>query len=93
MGITENHKRSHLVNIGDFGVKIMPYSEVCMHMRIAGKVMMFQVLSRNSVQIYDLDGKIFSFPIGYGEAGFYSAPANNPEYEFYYYDAKPEGKD
>lgn len=48
----------------------MPYSEVCMHMRIAGKLMWGELVNDQAVQLYDLDCHVFSFPIGRGEAGW-----------------------
>lgn len=49
----------------------MPCSEVCLHMRVAGKPMMVELLSR-SAQLYDpLTGRPFSSPILFGEAGVY----------------------
>lgn len=47
----------------------MPWSEVCMHMGIAGKWMLAERLPTGMVQLYTLDAKPFSFPIGAGEAG------------------------
>ncbi len=54
------------------------FSEACMHMRVAGRLMYAEVLRSEagyySVQLYtsnDPDGMPFSFPIGVGEAGFY----------------------
>lgn len=50
----------------------LPYSEVCMHMRVAGKRMDVQFLSeRNGAQLLNANGSRFSFPILPGEAGFY----------------------
>jgi hypothetical protein len=69
---------------GEKGRKVMPHSEVCMHMRIAGKVMDFELLDKEypSVQLYtDIDNKhYFSSPITYGEAGVHRDNAG-----FYYY--------
>lgn len=47
----------------------MPYSEVCIHMRIAGKRMLVEPLPRGMAQVFTLDGEPFSFPITRGEAG------------------------
>lgn len=47
---------------------IMPHSEVCIHMRVADKVMEFEKLERRAVQLFE-DGKPFSHPIFPGEAG------------------------
>ena len=50
----------------------MPWSEVCMHMRIAGRVMQAEVLPGGwSAQIYDMKGQPFSAPVTTGEAGFH----------------------
>lgn len=48
----------------------MPYSEVCMHMGIAGKGMLVEPLDNGMAQLYDPDtGAAFSAPITKGEAG------------------------
>lgn len=49
----------------------LPYSEVCMHMRLAGEVREIVVLE-NMAQILDTEGRNYSFPVTYGEAGIYS---------------------
>jgi hypothetical protein len=54
--------------IGETVTVEMPWSEVNMHMRIAGKTMPVRVQS-NGAQILNADGTDFSFPITYGEAG------------------------
>jgi hypothetical protein len=61
----------------------VPHSEVCMHMRVAGTVMDVEVLGRTfgdvtyvSAQLYRLDGRPFSAPIGLGEAGIYGTLAD-----------------
>lgn len=49
----------------------MPHSEVCIHMRVAGKIMEFELLeNERSVQLYK-NGQPFSSPILYGEAGVF----------------------
>jgi len=49
----------------------LPFSEVCMHMGIAGKVMTATLSpSGRSVQLWKDDGTIFSSPITLGEAGW-----------------------
>lgn len=52
----------------------LPYSEVCMHMQVAGKVMDVELLDRQypMAQLYNDDGSPYSAPITTGEAGFYS---------------------
>lgn len=51
----------------------LPYSEVCMHLRIAGKTMSVGMIrtpsNRLVAQIFDGLGKPYSFPILPGEAG------------------------
>jgi hypothetical protein len=59
-----------ILHPGEFGTVILPFSEVCMHMRVAGKEMRVQVLDGGMVQLYK-DGDRFSFPISAGEAGFH----------------------
>lgn len=53
----------------------LPYSEVCMHMRIAGNVMRAHILP-DGVQLLNDDGSVFSFPITHGEAGVIAVPAD-----------------
>ena len=59
------------VAIGDVVTVELPWSEVCMHMRVAGKRMNVQVLSHRSAQLLNDDGTPFSFPILAVEAGIY----------------------
>jgi hypothetical protein len=47
----------------------VPFSEVCMHMRVAGTYMYAQPLPHNMAQLYTLGGSKFSMPITRGEAG------------------------
>lgn len=67
---------------GQRGHKVMPHSEVCMHMRIAGKTMDFELLNKQwpGVQLYDSKGGYFSSSITTGEAGLY-----RDEEGYYYY--------
>lgn len=48
----------------------LPYSEVCMHMKVAGQVMLGELRENDMVQLYELNGREFSFPITRGEAGW-----------------------
>lgn len=50
--------------------RVMPHSEVCMHLGIAGRLWDVKVLE-DGAQVQDRDGKPFSFPITHGEAGIY----------------------
>jgi hypothetical protein len=56
------------VTEGDYLKVVLPFSEVCMHMRVAGEEMWVEVLPHGA-QLRDEHGAPFSFPIGHGEAG------------------------
>jgi hypothetical protein len=47
----------------------LPYSEVCMHLRVAGTTMHARLEANRMVQLLNPDGTRFSFPITAGEAG------------------------
>lgn len=47
---------------------VLPHSEVCMHMGVAGKQADVLLLPKDAAQIY-IDGKKFSAPVTRGEAG------------------------
>jgi hypothetical protein len=57
----------------------LPFSEVCMHLRVAGEVMTVVVIRdwypnghpRFMARLYDESGRRFSFPILTAEAGIY----------------------
>ena len=72
--------KSFPIQVGEKVKKYMPYSEVCMHMRVSGKVMVAEMISERMVQLYKLDGEPFSFPISTGEAGIFTPPEGS-----YYY--------
>lgn len=59
------------IQVGEKGKKQMPYSEVCMHLGVAGQKLEFQLLTNRSVQLFREDGSFLSFPILPGEAGLY----------------------
>src|SRR5438067_1423729 len=66
------------LNVGDIVRLRLPYSEVCMHMRVAGKFMRVQVLPEGMslmAQLYDDSGIRFSFPILLSEAGIFTDSA------------------
>lgn len=65
----------------------MPYSEVCMHMQIAGQMMQIELVGNPKhlmVQVFDLSGALFSFPITQGEAGVYTHTNEETHEEFLY---------
>lgn len=64
---------------GERGRLHMPFSEVCCHMKVAGKEMSFELEPNGMVQLFDEKGRVFSFPITSGEAGIY-----NDEEGYYY---------
>lgn len=49
----------------------LPFSEVCMHLRIAGRILPVEWLGNGTVQVYDGDDRKLSFPILASEAGFH----------------------
>ena len=50
----------------------LPYTEVCMHLNVAGTRMRGRLLATGMVQLLNPDGTDFSFPITDGEAGLYT---------------------
>lgn len=59
------------VAIGDTVHVELPYSEVCMSMRVAGARRDVHLVSENAAQILNEDGTPFSFPVLPGEAGLF----------------------
>lgn len=61
-----------VVTVGERVVLRLPYSEVCMHMHIAGRKMLCEVRA-DGVQVFEYGNtpqeRPFSFPITHGEAG------------------------
>ena len=49
----------------------LPWSEVCMHLKVAGQVRNVRVLDTGA-QILNDDGTPYSFPVTHGEAGIYT---------------------
>ena len=49
----------------------LPYSEVCMHLRVAGTRMRARLQPNGMVQLLDADGRDVSFPITAAEAGLH----------------------
>jgi hypothetical protein len=62
----------------------LPYSEVCLHLRVAGTRMPARLQTDGMVQLLDVDGRDFSFPITAAEAGLHhdqdgwSTPVTDP---------------
>lgn len=63
------HKVGSKIAAGERRTLVLPWSEVCMHMGIAGKTMQGESVGNGMVQLYDQD-RPFSFPITEGEAGW-----------------------
>jgi hypothetical protein len=64
----------------------LPYSEVCMHLRVAGTHMRARLQPDGMVQLLQPDGRDYSFPITAAEAGlhhdqdgWYSAVIDRPD--------------
>ena len=71
---TGNGDRAYL-QAGDVVRVRLPYSEVCIHMRVAGKPMSVQIVQEGDTAMAQLlsdDGSRFSFPILLGEAGIHT---------------------
>lgn len=49
----------------------LPHTEVCVHLGVAGKRMLCELLDGCAVQLFDENGKKFSFPITRYEAGWF----------------------
>lgn len=56
------------VEIGETVIMVLPWSEVCMHMGVAGQRWRIAI-DEVGAQILNDDGTPFSFPITHGEAG------------------------
>lgn len=73
--VAENQRRASLrKRAGERRMLTLPYSEVCMYMKIAGTTMEGELVQGDDqfgmVQLYNEDGSVFSFPITAGEAGW-----------------------
>ena len=90
--ITAMEARRRVVKAGDRVRLLMPYSEVCMHMQVAGRVMTVELIGGTYAggqtyivaQLRNDDESAFSAPIGTGEAGLYGSPCG----EMYCYPAE-----
>ena len=61
----------HYLPIGSTNLLKLPYSEVCMHLGVAGRTFPVKLLTYYAAQILQKDGAPFSFPILASEAGIY----------------------
>lgn len=50
---------------------MLPWSEACMHLKVAGRTRPVEVLATGA-QILNWDRSNYSFPVTHGEAGIYS---------------------
>lgn len=96
------YPKTYIKNVyGDYILNVMPHSEVCMHLRVAGRIMGVRIIGHtftgtdNNVKytpsaqlINPLNGKEHSFPISLGEAGIFSEQIKGLKkgcYRYYYY--------
>ena len=59
------------VSVGEKLEMQVGYSEAACYMGVAGHRMLVELLDCRMVQLYSLDGRVFSSPILSSEAGFY----------------------
>lgn len=83
------------IRCGEIAEIELPYSEVCMHMRVAGKRLPVELLCSGdgnpldtnlsyAAQIYDEHLQKLGGPVTYGEAGIYRSEGPNGPH-FYHY--------
>lgn len=87
-----NSNTTQVLRLGDIVTRTMPFSEACMHMKVAGKVHSVLV-TRDGAQILNHDGTKFSFEVALGEAGIYTDDCGRwyvPSHEVINYQAKPK---
>lgn len=76
------------VKPGDTVLAVLPHSEVCLHMRVAGRLAMLRMKGSEgsnritSVQIHKLDGQPFSSAVLPGEAGVRSEGEGDEERQY-----------
>lgn len=99
MGTIRVRQVRHAIKPGQRYRGLMPHSEVCMSMKIAGRLMDFELQTSlfrmPDVQLYDItSGAAFSAPILVGEAGVYhegSVEDYRGGFGFYYYPPVVDG--
>lgn len=81
-------KQKRRVQAGDQAVVELPFSEVCMHMRVAGQIRRIELVGTGPtvhykvmVQVFDARDRLCGPPITPGEAGVY-----RDEQGFYIYE-------
>ena len=88
-GLTAHEVYSSMnLEVGDRFITILPHSEVCIHMQVAGQFMVCELLSNGMVQLYSAKNvdrlyRKFSFPITSGEAGVYGSGTERDPYYVY----------
>jgi hypothetical protein len=77
------------INPGGYAEIELPFSEVAMHMGVAGTVMIVQLIVSEEgqfcAQLYTDELKRFSAPITIGEAGIYHTRGHDSRPIFYHY--------
>ncbi|WNI17673.1 hypothetical protein [Actinacidiphila sp. ITFR-21] len=58
----------------------MPWSEVCMHLRVSDQVMEVELREHGAQLIKE--GRVFSSPITWGEAGIYTDSTTGKPYAY-----------
>lgn len=62
------------IKTGDTVPVRLPWSEACMHLKVAGQVRNVRILATGA-QILNDDGTGYSFPVTHGEAGIFQDAA------------------
>ncbi|WP_424863045.1 hypothetical protein [Streptomyces sp. MMS24-I29] len=68
------------LEIGDRIFATMPWSEVCIHLQVSDQVMEVEVRERDAQLIKN--GRPFSAPITWGEAGIYTDSTSGKPYTY-----------
>ncbi|MFC4498473.1 MULTISPECIES: hypothetical protein [Streptomyces] len=68
------------LEIGDRIFLTMPWSEVCVHLQVADRVMEVEVREHGAQLLKD--GEPYSIPITWGEAGIYTDSTTNKPYTY-----------
>ncbi|MEU1552205.1 hypothetical protein ABZ517_05710 [Streptomyces scabiei] len=68
------------LEIGDHIFVTLPYSEVCVHLGVADRVMEVEVREHGAQLMKD--GRPFSIPITWGEAGIYTDSTTGKPYTY-----------